>query len=160
MTLISEVLNKFCDSSGLSINLEKSRAMCSHRMSRAKKAELASLSPIQFTSDLGRYLGFPLVRGRVKKSDHFNFLLEKINSRLAPWKGKLLNKARRVALSNSVHAMQTMWVPSGICDALDSKVRTLFGRIRILDKDCTWLTGRKLLVLVSLVAWVLEKPRP
>lgn len=97
------------------------------------KAELVALSPIQFTSDLGRYLGFPLVRGRVKNAD-FNFLLEKINSRLSSWKSKLLNKAGRVALANSVltsipvHVMQTMWVPAGICDALDSKVCSFISR--------------------------------
>jgi len=46
-------------------------------------------------------LGFLLLQGRVKRA-HFNFIIDKINGRLADWKGKLLNKVGRVTLAKSV----------------------------------------------------------
>lgn len=59
------------------------------------------MSLICFAGSLGKYLGYPLLQGRVKRSD-FNFLIEKLQSMLASWKDRLLNKAGRVALAISL----------------------------------------------------------
>lgn len=100
--------------------------MCS--IPRAKKDQLASLTTIPFTSNLGRYLGFPLFHDRVKKSD-FHFLLEKVQTKLSAWKSRLLNKASRTTLARSVlasipvYTMQNVWVLYSICSTLDASVR-------------------------------------
>lgn len=102
--------------------------MASKNVSRAKVAKYAAITGFQCTANLGRYLGFPLLTGRIKKSD-FGFIIDKINGRLAGWKSKLLNRAGRVTLAKSVissmpiYTMQNNWIPEGICDKLDATVR-------------------------------------
>lgn len=69
-----------------------------------------------------------MLTGRLRKSD-FAFIVDKVNGRLAGWKEKLLNTAGRVTLAKSVvaaipiYSMQHLWLPSSICDTLDSCVR-------------------------------------
>ena len=77
--------------------------MCSKRVPRQRQEVLSSISSIRFASDLGRYLGFLLLHHRPKKSD-FYFIVDKLNQRLASWKGKLLNRAGRLTLARSVLA--------------------------------------------------------
>ena len=77
-----ETIQEFCNVSGLKMNLEKSRAMCSSNISRRKRESLSNSTSIRMTSNLGKYLGVPLIVGRVTKS-LFNPILEKINRRLA-----------------------------------------------------------------------------
>ena len=58
----------------------------------------------------------------------FNFILKKLNSRLAGWKGHLLNKVGRVALANSVlscfpsYPMHRLWLLKSICETIDYMV--------------------------------------
>lgn len=75
-----------------------------------------------------KYLGFPLHHGRASKKD-FEFIAEKMNTRLASWKHRLLNRARRVTLASSVltsipsYYMQVCWLPQAICDQIDKIYR-------------------------------------
>jgi hypothetical protein len=61
----------------------------------------ASITCIRSTASLDKYLGFPILNGRAKRSD-FLFIIEKMQSRLASWKNKLLNKPGRLTLAESV----------------------------------------------------------
>jgi hypothetical protein len=61
------------------------------------KHALMEVSDIRFVADLGNYLGFPLVKGRVSK-DVYNDILDRVQKKLASWKGNLLNKAGRACL--------------------------------------------------------------
>ena len=121
-------LRKFCAAFGLKMNIKKSRGMCSRIATRRRRDNFTSISAIRFTSSLGKYLGFPLIQGRVSKSI-FAKLMDKINNHLASWKRKLLNRAGRVCLANSVlasilvHLMQTLWFPKQICLSLDFCIR-------------------------------------
>lgn len=78
--------------------------------------------------NIGKYLGFPLLSGRVKYSD-FSYIVDKINSRLAGWKRKLLSRAGPVTLAKSVltsmpvYSMHNLWILEGICDHIDSCVK-------------------------------------
>nr|KYP57877.1 Putative ribonuclease H protein At1g65750 family [Cajanus cajan] len=69
-----------------------------------------------------------MVHGRVT-SAHFDYIIDKVSQRLASWRGKLLNRAGRVTLVNSVvaaipsYTMQFQWLPQTICDALDREAR-------------------------------------
>lgn len=53
-------------------------------------------------TQLGKYLGVPLIHERVR-SQHFNYLIEKVHMRLSGWKGKLLSQAARLVLTQSVN---------------------------------------------------------
>lgn len=122
------MVNDFCSASGLKVNLDKSRIMGSKNVSRGKKEKFSRLSSIKVAGDLRKYLGFPLIQGRVKMA-HFNFIIDKIKGRLAEWKGKLLNKAGRITLAKSVitsmpiYLMQNMWLPNATCMQIDKIVR-------------------------------------
>ena len=76
------MVNDFCSASGLKVNLDKSRIMVSKNVSRGKKEKFSRLSSIKVAGDLRKYLGFPLIQGRVKRA-HFNFIINKIKGRLA-----------------------------------------------------------------------------
>ena len=91
------------------------------------------MSSIPFATHLGRYLGFPLLQGRVKKLD-FNFLIEKMQSRLSGWNGRLLSKAGKVTLAKAiislmlVYHMQSLWIQQGVCDSIDHIIRSFMWR--------------------------------
>lgn len=79
----------------------------------AQNLPILVVTSYHHTNNIGKYLGFPLLTGRVNKSD-FAYILDKINSRLAGWKRKLLNRVARVTLAQSVisaipiYAMQNL----------------------------------------------------
>lgn len=112
--LTKEVFDIFCKASGLKVNLQKSRFMTSNNISHVKIQKFASISLFQHTRQIGNYLGFPMLQGRTRNRD-FNFILERINSRLAGWKMELLNRAAQSVLSSMpIYTMQNLWVPKGI----------------------------------------------
>lgn len=68
--------------SGLKVSIQKSRFLPSKNISRCKVAKYESIVDFHHTYHLGKYLGFPLLTGKVQKRD-FNYILDKINNRLA-----------------------------------------------------------------------------
>lgn len=110
------------------MNLAKSRAFYSSGVPRSKREKCTSICHIKGTLALDKYLGFPILKGRVKKTD-FDFIIEKMKSRLASWKHRLLNKPGRLVLASSVLTsiptcyMQTFWIPQSICYAIDRSSR-------------------------------------
>lgn len=126
--LIKQTLDDFCKASGLKANIQKSQFLVSRNVSQVKIAKYVSISHFQHTLNIGKYLGFPILSGRVKNDD-FGYILERINSRIAGWKSKLLNRAGRVCLAQSVlnsmpvYTMQNLRVPYGVCDRIDKSIR-------------------------------------
>jgi hypothetical protein len=125
---ITSLFDRFSRASGLKINISKSRAYYSSGTPNRKINKLTSISGIQSTTSLAKYLGFPMLQGRPKKSD-FNFIIEKMQTRLASWKNRLLNRAGRLTLATSVlssiptYYMQINWLPQNICDRIDQTSR-------------------------------------
>jgi hypothetical protein len=123
--IIKDVVQSFCLASGMRINIQKSKFLTSKNHSRTKVAHLESILEFRQTTNIEKYLGFPLLSGRVKNSN-FSFILDRINTRLAGWKGKLLSRADRVTLARSIsssmliYTMQNLWVPKGVWDKIDS----------------------------------------
>lgn len=122
-------LNDFCHASGLKINTLKSKAMCSRMVHGDRKQRIKEISSISFVADLGHYLGFPLVKGRVARNV-YNDILDKVSKKLASWKGNLLNKAGRACLVRSVttaipvYTMQLHYLPTFVCNRLDKMARS------------------------------------
>lgn len=55
------------------------------------------------TNNLGKYLGFPIIhQGRVGNA--YNFVVNKIQSKLAGWKSKLLSKAGKLVRARTFAA--------------------------------------------------------
>lgn len=69
---IKDLFDRFSKASGLKINLSKSRAFYSSGIPNQKIHSLTSISGIRSTTSLDKYLGFPILKGRPKRSDfHF-----------------------------------------------------------------------------------------
>lgn len=67
--LLTKVLEKFCLASELKVNLEKSKFMASSNVSRSKSQKFASVASISPMNNLGKYLRFSQISGRVSKAD-------------------------------------------------------------------------------------------
>jgi ribonuclease HI len=131
-----EVLEEFCDNSGQKINLSKSKAYFSPNVDPVTRDSLCGILGVSSTPDLGRYLGFPL-RSNGRNTRDFNFVVERVQSKLSSWKAKLLSPAGRVVLIQSVtssipaYYMQNTMLPSKVCSDLDQ-----------LNRDFLWGSSR------------------
>jgi len=54
-----------------------------------RKHSLKEVSDIRFVEDLGHYLGFPLMKGKVSKYV-YNDILDRVQKKLASWKGNFV----------------------------------------------------------------------
>ncbi|CAN1754315.1 Putative ribonuclease H protein At1g65750 [Linum perenne] len=97
-------------------------------MRRNISGEICELLNIQATQNLGRYLGVPIIHGRNSK-DLYQYIIDRMEQRLAGWKVNSLSMAGRVALAKSVlntiptYAMQTTLLPTETCALIDRKIR-------------------------------------
>lgn len=125
--LVKEVLQTFCLALS-KINIQKSKFLPFRNVSRARVSKFEGMIDFRHTYNIGRYLGFPLLSGIVTNAD-FSFIMDRINSILAGWKGRLLSRAGRVTLAKSVlnsmpiYTMHNLWLPEGICDKIDSHIK-------------------------------------
>ena len=67
--LVIQVLDSFYLASGLKINLEKSSFMDSKNVHISTVEKFSGIMTICSTTNFGKYLGFPLLQGRVKKDN-------------------------------------------------------------------------------------------
>jgi len=86
---------------GETISLEKSRVYFSPNVPEPTKDNICETLGIQATSQLGKYLGFPL-KHKGTGRNQYNFVVDRIISKLAGSKSKLLSFAGRTVLVNSV----------------------------------------------------------
>ena len=139
---ITDLFDRFSRASGLKINISKSRALYSSGTPQEKITNLTSISGIRNTTSLGKYLGFPMLQGRPKRSD-FNFIIEKMQTRLATWKNRLLNITGRLALATSVlssipsYYMQIIGFRKTFVILLIKQLVTLFGVV-LATRVFTW----------------------
>ncbi|CAN1188669.1 Putative ribonuclease H protein At1g65750 [Linum perenne] len=127
-SVINGALEEFSAISGQKISREKSRLYFSKNTRRDISQGICSTLAIPATQDLGRYLGVPIIHGRNSK-DLYQYLLERIDQKLARWRSKNLSAAGRASLVLSVlnsvptFAMQTTLLPSEISEKIDRKLR-------------------------------------
>ncbi|XP_028099143.1 uncharacterized protein LOC114298722 [Camellia sinensis] len=121
---IMTVMNEFFEIFGLKINAHKSKLFVSPNIDRRNTRELSTNCGIPLTFELGKYLGVPLIHGRVNKG-HFNTILEKMQRKLAGWKTSVVSLAGRATLIQSVsfvlpaYTTQTMELPIKVCNEID-----------------------------------------
>ncbi|KAJ1703769.1 hypothetical protein LUZ63_003548 [Rhynchospora breviuscula] len=140
---IKATLSDFCTMSGQLIGANKSRIWFSRRTTSALKSFcMNSLQAIQ-GDDNHIYLGVPI---QASKCCHFDYMLEKIDSKLSVWKAKLLSPAAKVVLIKTVvepmslYSMGAGFIPESILQRINTKIRAFF-----------WNSGAK--QKMRLVAW-------
>ncbi|XP_074288362.1 uncharacterized protein LOC141613522 [Silene latifolia] len=125
--VLFSILEKYCRASGQAINHDKSALLISpsSTMSFAKTCMQAPIS-----NSLGTYLGLPSDVGnaleKVTKKCLFNFVIEKIQRRIASWNGILLSPAGRLTLitsvlsSISIYFLSVFKLPVSVSNKIDS----------------------------------------
>ena len=121
---IREVLQKFGMESKETVILEKSCVYFSPNVPKPTKDKICETLGIQATSQLGKYLGFPL-KHKGTGRNQYNFVVDRIISKLTGWKSKLLSFASITVLVNSVmtaipkYVMQGTALPTHLCNKID-----------------------------------------
>lgn len=64
--LVAKTLHDFCVVSGMKVNLDKSRMFCSKNIPQDVLQNVSHLLGIERAANLGKYLGIPLLKGRVR----------------------------------------------------------------------------------------------
>lgn len=126
---MEHTLATFCGLSGQRVN--KSRLWFSPNTPLYLRNSICSEFGVLPSTDLGMYLGAPLIHGRLR-CRHFQFLLDKASRRLAGWKTKLLSRAARTTLIVSTlttlpfYSMQTALIPRSVLHHLDKMSHGFF----------------------------------
>ncbi|XP_050273143.1 uncharacterized protein LOC126716155 [Quercus robur] len=125
---IIEVLDNFCNLAGQKVNLTKSKILFSPNVSCRRRRGICRRLGIAKTTNLGKYLGFPIIhQGRV--GNVYNFVVNKIQSKQAGWRSKLLSNVGRLVLVKATAApvaeyyMQCQSLPAKVCDQVDKLIR-------------------------------------
>ena len=106
------------------MSLEKSRIYFSPNIQKGVKEEICTNLGIQATTNIGKYLGFPIKHKGVARNG-LNFVVERVLNKLSGWKAKFLSFAGRSVLVKSVmsvipnYVMQGEALPVYLCEKLD-----------------------------------------
>jgi len=98
-----------------------------------KMTDLCFCLKLHSTPNLVKYLGFPLKQPSSSKHD-FDFIIERVQRKLAVWKAYLLSFAGRVVLTQSVlaaipaYVMQGTMLPRKTIKAIDQVSRNFIWR--------------------------------
>lgn len=123
--VMQSVLDEFFQASGQKVNLTKSLVWYSSNSARSTISNITTQFGIPPTRDLGKYLGFPLVQGRVKSSA-FQYIVDRVNQKLGGWQLKLLSWSARLLLIQSVTATILAYA-MGVCKLPKKTLRDLDG---------------------------------
>ncbi|EEF37629.1 conserved hypothetical protein [Ricinus communis] len=96
--VVKAVLNKFYEASGQRVSGLKTKVFFSSNVGLNKRRILASKLGYEMTSDLGKYLGMPILHGRINKNT-YQGIVDKIGSKLAGWSNSCLSLAGRITLA-------------------------------------------------------------
>lgn len=128
---MQEVLENFCQISGQKVNLNKSRIWYTPNTPSHLVSTITSRFGIATTKDLGMYPGVPQIHGRTRRQ-HFHKIVERVHKRLGGWKTKILSRAARLVLIQSVlsaapvYTMQSCKLPGRTIEELEKCSRDFF----------------------------------
>ncbi|PKI65221.1 hypothetical protein CRG98_014370 [Punica granatum] len=127
---VKSILDKFCSWSGQEVNRAKSGLFFSKNTMADERRNAKSIIGIRKLKDNSKYLGNPLFIKR-KRKESFQFLIDKIKSKLASWKAKSLSWAGRATLINSVvnntpiYTMSLFRLPKSTLSSIDKVTRRI-----------------------------------
>ncbi|KAL5547504.1 hypothetical protein UlMin_002735 [Ulmus minor] len=125
-----ECLDTFCLWSGQSFNASKSNIFFSNLANKRVAGRITELMGFSRIAPNSVYLGLPLFRSG--KSSDFDYLIEQLDSNLVGWKSRVLSKAKRLVLVQSIvlalpiYTMQTAKIPASVCSKLDRCIRSFW----------------------------------
>ncbi|WCJ40291.1 DNAse I-like superfamily protein [Euphorbia peplus] len=145
-SVIKETLQEFCNASGHKVSASKSNIFFSDNLPNRYREEVLHILDFRPTSDLGKYLGVPLIHSRITRGT-YQYILDGIRGKLLGWAANTLSFAGRITLAKAVlsaipyFSMQTACLPVYVCSKIDELIRAfLWGSTRDARK-------------ISLVKW-------
>ena len=102
----------------------KSRVFFSPNVEPDQREAFTNMLGINSTSNLGKYLGFPIKHPGRQRHD-YDFILDRVKKKLASWKANLLSMVGRMILiqasSSAIpsYVMQSTCLPSNILKGID-----------------------------------------
>jgi hypothetical protein len=126
-TNLMTALKDYERASGQQINLSKSEMTFSPNLNQSIKQGFQKIMPIQISHTITKYLGMPTTMGRAKLHD-FNFIMDRVWSKLKGWKERNLSFAGRSVLISAViqaiptYMMSCFLIPKGICYQMESAI--------------------------------------
>ncbi|XP_059451183.1 uncharacterized protein LOC132181985 [Corylus avellana] len=130
-TSIKSCLEKYCRWSGQKINSFKSSIRFSKNTNPSLISSISAILPYTSNPTKSLYLGLPILMGNSKR-DAFNFILDKVLSKMEGWRAKTLSQAGRLVLIKSIaatipsYAMSTFLLPSSFCSQLDRSFKNFW----------------------------------
>ncbi|KAL5560375.1 hypothetical protein UlMin_036586 [Ulmus minor] len=108
-----ECLDTFCVWSGQSFNSHKSNIFFNRNTNRDLEGLISGILQFERIPILSHYLGLPLFCSN--KISDFSYVVDKLDSKLAGWKSRLLSKASRFDRSGALClcAWDTIYAPKG-----------------------------------------------
>lgn len=128
MDVMISCLNKFCQASGAKVSVEKTKIYFSKNTTDRCCRDICRIGGFERVNNLGKYLGAPILNGRVTKAT-YSFILENIQKRLTGWSVEKLSLAGKLTFIQSVisalpsYIMQTALLPSSLCKDIDKLTR-------------------------------------
>lgn len=99
---MNNYLNIFCNISSKKVSKMKYEIFFSPNNVLSARDEVCSILNIEEQTDMGNYLGIPLIQDS-SRIRNYNFILDKVKKRLSGWKRRYLNMAGRVTLAKYVN---------------------------------------------------------
>ncbi|KAK9992133.1 hypothetical protein SO802_027118 [Lithocarpus litseifolius] len=124
----NEVLDEFCSLTGQKISLAKSKIFFFANSLKKDKERVVQHLGIAETSNLGKYLGFPILHNGRRRNE-FQFVVERVQFKLAGWESKCLSPAGKLVLLKAAispipeYFMQCCKLSTKVCDDMDRLVR-------------------------------------
>lgn len=122
--VIRETVNTLSAASRLRLSEAKTIMWFLKNVDADNRSHIQRCSPCSVTNDLGRYLGVPIIHGRVTKQTYYK-LVEKVKARLNGWTASTLSMAGRVTLIKPAltvipwYTMQTTKIPLAILNEVE-----------------------------------------
>lgn len=110
---MDNILRVFCPAFSQRVNVVKFGIWYSLNTNQSIIHAISETFGIPSTFDLGKYLDFPLVGGRIQSKD-FQYLTDRVSRKLGGWQHRILSRAARVILMQAV----TSTIPAyamGVC---------------------------------------------
>ncbi|KAL8094027.1 hypothetical protein AgCh_035785 [Apium graveolens] len=122
-TAVKDIIHRYEALSGQAINLQKSGILFSTNVGTATKAEISDVLNVRNSIENSNYLGLPSFIGKSKKAV-FNYLKDRVWSKIEGWNEKLLSKAGKAIMIKSVaqaipsYCMSCFLIPKTLCEEI------------------------------------------
>ena len=144
-TEVSNLLDIYCNASGLRVNHSKSSIFFSKGCQNNLRTEVKQALNITNESLSERYLGMPSDVGN-SKNGAFKFLKDRVWSKIKGWMEKLLSSEGKEVLIKSVaqavpiYSMSCFKLPRGLCEHINTLIQKFWWGSKEGQRKPSWVS--------------------